>query len=138
MPSLDKEQPLILVVDHQPEMLAELATVLSAAGYRCRLCRAAADALAAAEDEVPDLILSDVHLEGTNGLELCEKIKELPALEDVPVMFLSATQIPDIIRRSHALGGSYYVRKPFDAAVLLELIDKALWLPALVTASTRA
>ena len=74
-------------------------------------------------------------LDGTSGPDLCEKMKARPALVDVPVMFLSAAQIPDIIRRSHALGGSYYVRKPFDAAVLLELIDKALWLPALVTSN---
>ena len=138
MHAFESEQPLILVVDHQPEVLAELATVLSTAGYRCRLCRTAADAMAAADDEAPDLILADVHLDGTSGPDLCEKMKIRPALVDVPVMFLSAAQIPDIIRRSHALGGSYYVRKPFDAAVLLELIDKALWLPTLVTANGQA
>jgi len=131
---LEKEQPLILVVDHQPEVLAELATVLSGAGYRCRLCSTAADALAATEDEVPDLIIAEVHLGATSGLELCERIKLRPALADVPVMFLSATQIPDIIRRSHAVGGSYYIRKPFDPAVLVELIEKAVWLPRLCSA----
>jgi len=137
MHTLDSQQPLILVIDPHAEVLAELATVLSTAGYRCRLCSAAADAMAAADDEVPDLILADVHLDGTSGPDLCENIKTRPALADVPVMFLSATQIPDIIRRSHALGGSYYVRKPFDSAVLLELIDKALWLPTLVAAEGR-
>jgi len=49
----------------------------------------------------------------------------------VPVMFLSGAQIPDIIRRSHAAGGTYYLRKPFDPEVLLELIQKALWMPHL-------
>jgi putative two-component system response regulator len=134
MSPLEKEQPLILVVDHQPEVLAELATVLSGAGYRCRLCTTAEDAVAATEDEVPDLIIAEVHLGATSGLELCERIKLRPALAEVPVMFLSGTQIPDIIRRSHAVGGSYYVRKPFDPAVLLELIEKAVWLPRLVGA----
>jgi len=131
---LEKEQPLILVVDHQPEVLAELATVLSGAGYRCRLCTTAEDALAATEDEVPDLIIAEVHLGADSGLELCERIKLRPALAEVPVMFLSGTQIPDIIRRSHAVGGSYYIRKPFDPAVLVELIEKAVWLPRLCSA----
>jgi len=134
MSPLEKEQPLILVVDHQPEVLAELATVLSGAGYRCRLCTTAEDALAATEDEVPDLIIAEVHLGADSGLELCERIKLRPALADVPVMFLSGTQIPDIIRRSHAVGGSYYIRKPFDPAVLVELIEKAVWLPRLCSA----
>jgi len=134
MPHLDKQQPLILAVDHQPETLAELATVLSGAGYRCRLCTTPEDALAATVDEVPDLIIAEVHLGAASGLEMCERIKQRPALADVPVMFLSGTQIPDIIRRSHAVGGSYYIRKPFDPAVLVELIEKAVWLPRLCSA----
>ncbi|MHB8901140.1 MAG: hypothetical protein ACYC6Y_20520, partial [Thermoguttaceae bacterium] len=52
-------------------------------------------------------------------------------LKGVPVMFLSGAQIPDIIRRSHAVGGTYYLRKPFDPGVLVELVDKALWMPQL-------
>jgi hypothetical protein len=48
-------------------------------------------------------------------------------------MFLSGGQIPDIIRRQDHLGGTYYIRKPFDPNVLLELVDKALQLPAVVS-----
>jgi len=128
----EKEPPLILVVDHQSHVLAELGTVLSGAGYRCRLCRTAEDALAATEDEVPELIIAEVHLGAASGPEMCERIKQRPALAEVPVMFLSGTQTPDIIRRSHAAGGSYYIRKPFDPAVLVELVEKAVWLPRLV------
>jgi hypothetical protein len=47
-------------------------------------------------------------------------------------MFLSRTQVPDIIRRSQEAGGAYFLRKPFDPQVLLELVDKALWMPRLV------
>jgi CheY-like chemotaxis protein len=74
----------------------------------------------------PDLIISDINLSGTSGLVLCDEIKRQPGLAAVPVMFLSAAQTPDIIRRSHAAGGAYYLRKPFDPQVILELIDKAL------------
>ena len=42
-----------------------------------------------------DLIIAEVHLDDTSGPDLCEKIKGQPALEDVPVMFLSGAQIPD-------------------------------------------
>jgi CheY-like chemotaxis protein len=59
----------------------------------------------------------------------------LAAIEqpNTPVMFLSGTQVPDIIRRTHGAGGTYYLRKPFDGMVLLELIDKALASPRLST-----
>jgi CheY-like chemotaxis protein len=63
---------------------------------------------------------------------LCEQLKQQTGLSDVPVMFLSGAQIPDIIRRSHAAGGTYYLRKPFDPHVLVELVDKAMWIPHLV------
>jgi hypothetical protein len=49
----------------------------------------------------------------------------------VPAMYLSSGQIPDIIRRHDEMGGSYYLRKPFDPGVLLELADKAMQMPVL-------
>jgi hypothetical protein len=39
-------------------------------------------------------------------------------------MFLSAMQSPDIIRRADSHGGTYYLRKPFDAPVFVELVEK--------------
>ena len=90
-----------------------------------------------ARSTTPDLIISDINLNGQSGLELCEQIKEDEALKDVPVMFLSGAQIPDIIRRSHAVGGTYYLRKPFDSEVLVELVEKALWMPHLVSSHVR-
>ena len=121
-----RQQPLILVVDGQAEVLDEVATVLSGANFACRCCTTAEGAIAAAESFPPDLIISDVNLHGHSGLEMCERIRENPALREVPVMFLSGAQVPDIIRRGDALGGTYYLRKPFDPDVLVELIDTAL------------
>ncbi|NQT12426.1 MAG: response regulator [Planctomycetes bacterium] len=127
------QQPLILVIDDEPEVLGEVASVLSSAGYSCHCCGTAEAALQAARSTTPDLIISDINLDGQNGLELCEQIKQADSLCDVPVMFLSGAQVPDIIRRSHAVGGTYYLRKPFDPDVLMELVDKALWMPHLVS-----
>jgi CheY-like chemotaxis protein len=131
MNQFQHEQPLVLVVDDEASVLGEVAEVLTAAGFACHCCRTATSALEKAKEQAPDLILSDINLNGESGLALCERIREEPGLEDVPVMFLSGAQIPDIIRRSHAAGGTYYLRKPFDPEVLLELIQKALWMPHL-------
>jgi len=127
-----QQQTQILVVDDEPTILEEVATALSEVGFLCHCCTTAEAAVAMAETSPPDLIISDINLHGHSGLEMCERIKENPALADVPVMFLSGAQIPDIIRRSHAVGGTYYLRKPFDPSVLVELVDKALWMPHLV------
>ena len=127
-----QEQPLILVIDDEVSVLNEVADVLRRAGYNSHCCSTAEAAIEFAKANPLDLIISDINLDGHSGLEMCERIKEDEGLKDVPVMFLSGAQIPDIIRRSHAVGGTYYLRKPFDPEVLVELIDKALWMPHLV------
>lgn len=135
----DKQrQPLILVVDDEPSVLAEVAAVLTRAGYACHCCGTVDDAFRFTTTNTPDLILSDINLGGHSGLEMCEKIQRQENAKDVPVMFLSGAQIPDIIRRSHEAGGSYYLRKPFDPEVLLDLVDKALWMPHLVHSHEQA
>ncbi|MGI6420319.1 MAG: response regulator [Thermoguttaceae bacterium] len=133
----DPKTPLILVVDDEQELLENVANVLTAAGFDCQCCNSARAAIEFAAMHAPDLILSDINLAGYSGLEMCQRIKEDEALADVPVMFLSGAQIPDIIRRSHAVGGTYYLRKPFDPGVLIELIDKALWMPQLANHRAR-
>jgi DNA-binding response OmpR family regulator len=134
MNTLNQPQPLILVVDDEPEILGQVATALTAAGFACHCCTTYEAALDKAVVALPDLIVSDINLGGRSGLELCERIRQMDGVRDVPVMFLSGAQIPDIIRRSHEAGGTYYLRKPFDPEVLVELIHKALWLPHLVGA----
>ena len=128
------QQPTILVVDDEREVLDEVAAVLTGAGFACRCCTTAEAALEEAAGASFDLIVSDINLHGHSGLEMCEQLRQQETLGDVPVMFLSGAQIPDIIRRAHAAGGAYYLRKPFDPEVLVELVNKALWMPHLATA----
>jgi len=124
---------LILVIEEKQEILQQVTTALTAANYATCCCTTLKTALAAAEETPPNLILSTTSLNGVSGLEICERIRQLPGLETVPEMFLSGGQIPDIIRRHDPLGGAYYLRKPLDSNVLVELVDKALRTPALVT-----
>jgi CheY-like chemotaxis protein len=126
MTSVCREQPLILVCDDEQVVLDEIASLLATNGFLCQSCSTAADAIALAESLLPDLILSDLNLPGESALAMCDRIKQIEALADVPVMFLSGNQIPDIIRRHDGNGGTYYLRKPLDPGVLVELIDKAL------------
>jgi CheY-like chemotaxis protein len=125
------DQLLVLVIEEKQEVLQQVASALAAADYSTCCCTSAESALAAAEETPPDLIISDTSLNGMSGLELCERIKRDQGLETVPLMFLSGGQIPDIIRRHDQMGGSYYLRKPFDPEVLVELVDKALQLSVL-------
>jgi CheY-like chemotaxis protein len=132
MNTLSSNQAVILVIDKDPIMLTGTAAVLHTAGYECHCARDSQAALKAARTLALDLIICDVSLGNESGLELCKNIRTMPGCMDVPVMFVSSTQLPDIVRRSHEAGGAYYLRKPFDPEVLIELVSKALWMPHLV------
>lgn len=124
----------ILVVDDDPIMLVGTAAILTQAGYDCHCARDPEVARKAIRALPIDLIICDVNLAGESGLELCRELRQEPGLEDVPVMFMATAQLPDIVRKSHDAGGAYFLKKPFEPRVLIELVGKALWMPHLVQA----
>jgi CheY-like chemotaxis protein len=124
----------ILAIDDESDALAQISQLLEGAGYACQCAHSAVDAAEVIRHFTPDLIISDINLAGYNGLTICEQLKHDAGLGHVPVMFLSAGQVPDIIRRSHALGGTYHLRKPYDQTVLLQLVAKAMPVPHLTGA----
>ena len=126
-------KPTILVVDDEPEQVRLVLDTLSQLDYTCHTAGDFDSARQLARHVAPDLIVCDINLGGESGLELVEQLRTEHPLSDVPVLFISGAQIPDVIQRAHAVGGTYYVRKPFDPSVLLELVDKALWMPHLVS-----
>lgn len=126
------KKAVILIIDDDPLTLIGVAAVLDMSGYECHCARDPEAALKAARREELDLIICDVNLGGVSGLELCRDLKGEPGMSDVPMMFVSSMQTADIVRRTHDAGGAYYLRKPFDPEVLVELVDKALWMPHLV------
>ncbi|MCC6125202.1 MAG: response regulator [Pirellulales bacterium] len=118
--------PLILLIEEEIQTLQELSSTLTAAGYAARSCSTAEEAIAATHEARPDLILCDAVVHERDGVEICERLQREARPGELPVMFLSGNQIPDIIRRRGALGGAYYLRKPCDPGVLLDLLEKSL------------
>lgn len=124
--ALAVRQSCVLLIGHEQDPSGSVVRLLESAGYQCLFSSGADSAWDCIRKAAPDLIISDINLSGHSGVALCEQLKHRAGLEQVPVMFFSTTQIPDIIRRSHAAGGTYYLRKPCDPEVLLELIEQAL------------
>ncbi len=116
----------VLLIEDESAGLAMLVEVLERAGYVCACCSSAEAAMSNAQSFAPDLIIAATNLAGVNGVTLCEGLQKLDGLTDTPVLYLSRTQVPDIIRRGHSCGASYHLRQPFDPEVLLELVGKAL------------
>ena len=125
---------LVLAIDDDPAVVADLARILSVGGYACHCCRELSAAVERYRSEPPDLVIADLGLVGPNGYRLKEAVRREVGYMEVPMMFLSDAQGPDVIHRHSESGGAYFLRKPLDVVVVLELIDKALWSRRLVTA----
>jgi len=128
----NREPAEILLIDEDTAAMASAAEALEAAAHIVYQARDRMAALKIASTEGLDLVICDLHVGGDSGVELTRELRRLPGMQDVPVMFISRTQLPDIVRRSHEAGAAYYLRKPLDPEVLTDLVGKALWLPHLV------
>ena len=62
--------------------------------------------------EAPDLILLDLNLPQTQGVEVLGKIRSMPKLADVPIGILTSSESPSDMRRTAVLGAAGYIKKP--------------------------
>lgn len=124
--------PVVLLIDAEPLNLTALAATLHAHDFEVYCAADRPAALQAAREQPLDLIVCDTNLRGEDGVALTEELRQLPDRSDVPVMFLSGAQLPDVILRTHRHGSSFHIRKPVDVTLLMELAEKALWMPHLV------
>ena len=113
----------ILVVDDDPQALRYVREALSEAGYAVLVTgdhRQLSDIIAA---ESPDLVLLDLMLSGTDGIELMQGVAELA---DVPVIFISGYGRDETIARALQVGAADYIVKPFSPTELTARIAAAL------------
>jgi len=109
-----KTAPDILIVDDTEANLRVLSDVLRDDGYLTRPALSGELALLAVEMQTPDLVLLDVMMPGMDGIEVCRRMKEMPQMADIPIVFLSALDETDGKVEAFAAGGVDYVTKPFQ------------------------
>ncbi|WP_028451727.1 diguanylate cyclase domain-containing protein [Chitinilyticum aquatile] len=107
----------ILVVDDQMSNI-ELLDELLGSDYEIRFALDAEGALQRIAQQLPELILLDVMMPGTDGYTLCAQLKADPVTRDIPVIFLTALATPDEETRGLEAGAVDYITKPFTPAVV--------------------
>jgi two-component system sensor histidine kinase/response regulator len=118
------------VVDDQPANIRTVGTLLHAEGYDVMSATSAEQALQRLRARRPDLLLLDMMMPGTSGLDLCRVWTAKPSLAEVPVIFLSAADEVGLITAALEAGAVDYVTKPFRRAELLGRIRTHLALKA--------
>jgi len=107
-------KPDLLIVDDTIANLDLLTDMLERGGYRARPVSSGCLAIQEARREPPDLILLDIAMPEMDGYEVCRRLKADPALQAIPVIFLSAhSEVLDKVQAFES-GGVDYVTKPFQ------------------------
>ncbi|HVX39534.1 MAG TPA: response regulator transcription factor [Gemmatimonadaceae bacterium] len=109
----------ILVVDDEADIVALVAYHLVKAGYRVSTASTGPDALTAARNERPALIVLDLMLPGVSGYDVLEQLRATPATRDTAVLMLTARREEADRIRGLALGADDYLTKPFSPQELV-------------------
>ena len=117
--SPEADKGLILIVDDLPENVLILKKTLLREGYKTEIATNGMDAIKMVKDIKPDLILLDVLMPHTDGYEVCERIKNNPETERIPVIFLTALHDMNYIVDGFNSGGVDYISKPYSIPELL-------------------
>jgi twitching motility two-component system response regulator PilG len=114
----------ILLVEDQESLLKLESILLTSRGFEVKGVSDGQAALAALEDELPDLMLLDVMLPGLDGFQVCRLVKENERTRKVPVIIVTARKSRMDMQLSEEVGADDYITKPFKSAMLLETIQK--------------
>jgi DNA-binding NarL/FixJ family response regulator len=116
----------ILVIDDEPLNLMILEDCLLP---QCKQLWAKTDidsALVLAQEQQPDVILLDILMEGMDGYQVCQKLKENPATSAIPVIFLSSLTRPLDKVKGFNMGGVDYISKPFYIEEVLARVENTI------------
>ena len=113
---------IVLVVDDSPETLRLLTDAIEDAGMTVLVAREGEHALSIVEKVVPDVILMDALMPGTDGFATCRKLKQNRALAHVPVIFMTGLTDTEHIIKGLEAGGVDYISKPIVPGELLARI----------------
>lgn len=119
------DKKTILVVDDNTEMREYLQHIFQK-NYIIFTATNGLEGFEVAGQHLPDLIISDVNMDGMDGLELCRRLKRSEILGHIPVILLTASSSAETQLKGIEGGADDYITKPFDAQLLLARVNSIL------------
>ncbi|MBI3166156.1 MAG: response regulator [Anaerolineales bacterium] len=116
----------ILIAEDEPDIRELVAFTLRFAGHEVTATSNGEEAYHKAQEIIPDLIMMDVRMPRMTGYDACRAMKQIPALKDIPVVFLSAKGQESEIQSGLEAGAEEYLLKPFAPDQLVERVRAIL------------
>lgn len=112
------KKPLILIVEDDPSSLMLATAALEAGGFDVHGSGSAEEARGAIAKRKPSLILMDIGLPGMDGLDFTRELRSESATSKIPIVALTANNMPLYERAAKAAGCQGFIAKPVSPAVL--------------------
>ena len=116
----------VLVIEDEKAQSAFIMTVLRQNGYEVFGAENGERGVEMAQKHVPDLIISDIHMDAMDGFEALAMIRKNPSTTTVPFIFITASTDRDSMRHGMDLGADDFLPKPFSGAELLSAVSTRL------------
>jgi PAS domain S-box-containing protein len=116
----------ILIAEDSPTQAVQLQHYLSVRGYCVRMVGDGNQAFAAALENRPAMLITDVVMPEMDGYTLCRKIKSSETLKDIPVVLLTSLSRPQDILKGLECGADSFIRKPYDDKYLVSRVEYIL------------
>ena len=116
----------ILIAEDERDIRELVSLSLQFGGYTVVQAANGAEAVEQAQKELPDLILMDVRMPKMTGYDACRRIKAMPELRDIPVVFVSAKGQESEIQTGLEAGAEEYILKPFAPDELVKQVQTVL------------
>jgi len=119
-----------IVVEDEPMLAKFIQSYLSFEGFQVRLAGNRAEVIAEFRKiPIPNLILLDVMLPDDDGFDILLRLRQDPALKDVPVIMLTGKSTREAVIKGLASGADGYVTKPFETDALMRAVRTVVGLP---------
>ncbi len=116
----------LLVVEDNARLLRVIAVYLEKAGFEIMTARDGGDALLRLAETIPDLIVSDIMMPGTDGFTLAAGVRSNPRTDLIPIIFLTAKERREDRIAGFRAGVDAYLVKPFEPEELVAVIENIL------------
>lgn len=113
----------ILIADDSEKLLSALQIQLEAFACEVVICSDAYMALAQAQKLKPDVMLLDIRMPAGDGFSVLERMRKLPELSNVPVIYMTGDNSPQVDLQAAQLGARGVIHKPIRLSSLMQLID---------------
>ena len=123
---MKKKDIKILLVDDEPDILEIVGYNLEQAGYQVFKAEDGKEAVKQAQKVKPHLIIMDVMMPEMDGMEACEKIREIPDLKDTIITFLTARSEDYSQVAGFEVGADDYIAKPIKPKLLVSKVKGLL------------